>query len=63
MTEREYTIIRSIENKIALAENNNQKILFITLDLMKEIITMLKKQEFCLKVKDILSSMYGIRED
>lgn len=45
MTEREYTIIRTLENKIAIAENNNQNILFVTRDVLKEILATLKEQE------------------
>lgn len=59
MTEREYIIIRTLENKIAVAENNNQNILFITRDVMKEILFMLKVHV----EKDQLSSIYGVMED
>lgn len=62
MTEREYTIIRTLENTIAVAENNNQNILFVTLDVMKEILSFVKEQEYRLRVKDKLSSFYGIQE-
>ena len=63
MTEREYIIIRTLENKIAVAENNNQKILFVTRELMEELLSLVKEQEYRLRVKDKLFSFYGIRED
>ena len=63
MTEREYIIIRTLENKIAVAENNNQKILFVTREVMEELLSLVKEQEYMLRVKDKLFSFYGIRED
>lgn len=45
MTEREYTVIKTLENKIAFKENNNQTIMFITVDLMKEVLDLLKAKE------------------
>lgn len=63
MTEREYIIIRTLENKIAVAENNNQKILFVTREVMEELLSLVKEQEYRLRVKDKLFSFYGIRED
>lgn len=62
MTEREYIIIRTLENKIAVAENNNQKILFVTREVMEELLSLVKEQEYRLRVKDKLSSFYGIQE-
>ncbi len=47
MTDREYAYIvrRTLENKIAFAENNNQNALLVTLDVLKDILALLKKQE------------------
>ena len=45
MIDRTYAIIRTLENKIAIAERIEQNILFITLDVMREILELLKEQE------------------
>lgn len=45
MTDRAYIVSRTLENKIAIAENNNQNTLFVTLDVLKEILALLKEQE------------------
>lgn len=38
-------VSRTLENKIAIAENNNQNTLLVTLDVLKNILTILKEQE------------------
>ena len=45
MTDRAYIVSRTLENKIAIAENNNQNTLLVTLDVMKEILAILKEQQ------------------
>lgn len=40
-----YIISRTLENKIAIAENNNQNTILVTLDVLKEILALLKEQE------------------
>jgi len=40
-----YIISRTLETKIAIAENNNQNTLLVTLDVLKEILALLKEQE------------------
>ena len=45
MTDRAYIISRTLEDKIVIAENNDQNTMFITLDVLKEILTLLKEQE------------------
>ena len=45
MTDRAYIISRTLENKIAIAENNDQNTLLVTLDVLKEILTLLKEQD------------------
>ena len=44
MTDREYIISRTLEHKIAIAENNNQNTLIVSLDVLKEILILLKEQ-------------------
>lgn len=45
MNDRAYIISRTLENKIAIAENTNQNTLFVTLGALKEILALLKEQE------------------
>ena len=45
MHDRAYIVSRTLENKIAIAENNDQHTLFVTLDVMKEILALLKEQD------------------
>lgn len=47
MTDGEYAYIvrRTIENKIAFAENNDQNTLLVTLDVLKDILDLLKEKE------------------
>lgn len=47
MTNREYAYIvsRTLENKIAFAEENNQNTLLVTLNVLKDILALLKEQE------------------
>lgn len=47
MIDREYAYIvsRTLENKISFAENNDQNTLLVTLDVLKDILALLKEQE------------------
>ena len=45
MTDRVYIVSRTLENKIAIAENNDQNTLIVTLDVLKEILALLKERE------------------
>ena len=45
MSDRAYIVSRTLENKIAIAENNDQNTLIVTLDVLKEILALLKEQE------------------
>lgn len=45
MTDRAYIVSRTLEHKIAIAENNDQNTLWVTLDVLKEILALLKEQE------------------
>ena len=45
MTDRAYIVSRTLENKIAIAENNDQNTLLVTLDVLKTILDLLKEQE------------------
>ena len=47
MTDREYAYIvsRTLENKIAFAEETNQNTLLVTLDVLKDILALLKEQQ------------------
>ena len=45
MYDMSYIISRTLENKIAIAEHNNQNTLLVTLDVLKEILDLLKEQE------------------
>ena len=45
MTDRAYIVSRTLETKIAMAENDGDHALIVTLDALKEILTTLKEQE------------------
>lgn len=45
MLDRAYIISRTLELKIAIAENNDLNTLNVTLDVLKEILALLKEQE------------------
>ena len=45
MTDRAYIVSRTLEDIIAIAENTDQNTLFITLGVLKEILTLLKERE------------------
>lgn len=45
MNDRAYIVSRTLEHKIAIAENNDQNTLLVTLDVLKEILALLKEQE------------------
>lgn len=45
MLDRAYIISRTLEDKIAITENIGQNTMIVTLDVLKEILTMLKEQE------------------
>ena len=55
MTDRAYIVSRTLENKIAIAENNDQNTLFVTLDVLKEILALLKEQEAVVRCKDCIN--------
>ena len=56
MTDRAYIISRTLENKIAIAENNNQNSLLVTLEVLKEILAILKEQQAEIeRMKDLLT--------
>ena len=44
MTDRAYIISRTLENKIAISENNNQNTMLVTLNVLKEILALLEEQ-------------------
>ena len=45
MIDRAYIVSRTLESKIAIAENNDQNTLFVTIDVLKEILALLKEQQ------------------
>ena len=45
MTDRGYIVRRTLENKIIISEINNQDPMFVTLEVMKEILAILKDQQ------------------
>ena len=45
MTDRAYIVSRALEHKIAIAVNNDQNTMLVTLDVLKEIFVVLKEQE------------------
>ena len=56
MTDRAYIVSRTLENKIAIAENNNQNSLLVTLEVLKEILAILKEQQAEIeRMKDLLT--------
>ena len=54
MNDIAYIISRALETKIAIAENNNQKTLLVTLDVLKEILALLKEQQERIEVLESL---------
>ena len=52
MTDRAYIVSRTLENKIAIAESNNQNPILVTLDVLKEILVLLKEQSEIVRCKD-----------
>ena len=42
MTDMAYIVIRMLEDKIAIAKNTNQNIIFVTLNVLDEILALLK---------------------
>ena len=63
MTDRKNAIIRTIETRLALAENREQHEIWITNDVMREILDLLKEQESVVRCKDCKNSesWYGDR--
>ena len=51
MEDMAYLVSRTLELKIAIAENNNQNTMLVTLDVLKEIFALLKEQERLLRKK------------
>ena len=51
MTDRAYIVSRTLENKIAIAENNDQNTLLVTLDVLKTILDLLNDQEAVKPIK------------
>lgn len=45
-------VIRTIETKLAMAENRKQNEMFVTLDVMHDILSMLKEQPQIVRCKD-----------
>ena len=45
MSDRAYIFSKSLEDKIAIAENTNQNTLIVTLGVLKEFLVLLKEQE------------------
>ena len=50
MTDRAYIVSRTLETKIAMAENNGNNALIVTLEVLKEILTVLKEQDERIKM-------------
>lgn len=61
MTDREYAYIvsRTLENKIAFAESYNQNTLLVTLDVLKDILALLKEQEESIPVSWLKEKLEG----
>lgn len=57
MTDMAYIISKTLEHKIAIAENNDQNTLFVTLDVLKEILALLKEQPEIVMCKDCRKNM------
>ena len=45
-------VIRMLEDKIAIAKNTNQNIIFVTLNMLDEILALLKEQPEIIQCKD-----------
>ena len=45
MNDMAYIVSRTLEHKIAIAENNDQNTMIVTLNVLKEIIDLLKENE------------------
>ena len=43
--EKKYIVIRTLEDKIAIAENADQNTLIVTVGALKDILTVLKEQQ------------------
>lgn len=52
MLDRTYIISRTLEDKIAIAENIGQNTMIVTLDVLKEILALLKEQKAIVRCKD-----------
>lgn len=50
MTDWAYTVSRTLEDKIAITENNGQNTLLVTLDVLKEILALLKEEQEAIPV-------------
>ena len=61
MTDRAYIVNRTLEYKIAIAENNNQNTLLVTLDVLKEIAALLKEPEEKQVVRERVELGFGNR--
>lgn len=51
MIDRVYIVSRTLEDKIAIAENIDQNVLFVTIDVLKEILALLKEQDNMISIK------------
>ena len=63
MTDRAYIISRTLETKIAMAENNGNNALIVTLDVLKEILSLLKEQELPTELKQKMWNALYAEED
>ena len=54
MLDRTYIISRTLEDKIAIAENIGQNTMIVTLDVLKEILALLKEQKAIVRCKDCM---------
>lgn len=52
MDDELYNVIRTLETKVTMAERNGNNALIVTLDMLKEILSLLKQQEAVAKYKD-----------
>lgn len=57
MTDRAYIVSRTLENKIAMAGNDGDHALIVTLDVLKEILVTLKEQEA--EIKRLKGELHG----
>ena len=55
MNDMAYVISRMLEDRIAIAENNDQNTLIVTLDVLKTILALLKEQTKIIYCKDCKS--------